>query len=74
MLLVAGSKDGSALADSAAFGKAADAAGSAAEVDIYLGAVHAFAQPLFNQGKTCDRVAAQTAWRITEDFLRRRLH
>jgi len=74
VLLVAGSKDGSALDDSAAFAKAADSAGSAAEVYLYPGVVHAFAQPLFNQGKTYDPVAAETAWRITEDFLTRRLH
>jgi carboxymethylenebutenolidase len=74
VLLVAGSKDGSALDDSAAFAKAADSVGSAAEVYVYPGAVHAFAQPLFNQGKTYDPIAAETAWRITEDFLTRRLH
>jgi len=73
VLLVAGSKDGSALDDSSAFAKAADAAGSGAELYVYPGAVHAFAQPLFNQGKTYDPVAAETAWRITEDFLSRRL-
>ena len=72
VLVVAGSKDGSALEDSSAFAKAADAAGAAAEVYIYPGAVHAFAQPLFNQGKTYDAVATETAWRLTEDFLKRR--
>lgn len=74
VLVVAGSKDGLAVDDSATFVKAADAAGSAAESYVYPGAVHAFAQPLFNQGKTYDPVAAETAWRITEDFLRRRLN
>jgi carboxymethylenebutenolidase len=73
VLVVAGSKDGSAVDDSARFIKAADAAGTAAEVYVYPGAVHAFAQPLFNQGKTYDPVAAETAWKITEDFLNRRL-
>jgi carboxymethylenebutenolidase len=73
VLVVAGSKDGSAVDDSARFVKAADAAGTAAEVYVYPGAVHAFAQPLFNQGKTYDPVAAETAWKITEDFLNRRL-
>jgi carboxymethylenebutenolidase len=73
VLLVAGSKDGSALEDSSAFAKAADAAGTGAEIYIYPGAVHAFAQPLFNQGKTYDPIAAETAWRLTEDFLGRRL-
>jgi carboxymethylenebutenolidase len=73
VLLVAGSKDGSALDDSAAFAKAADSAGSAVEVYVYPGAAHAFAQPLFNHGETYDPVAAETAWRMTEDFLKRRL-
>jgi carboxymethylenebutenolidase len=73
VLVVAGSKDGSALDDSSAFAKAADAAGAGAEIYVYPGAAHAFAQPLFNQGKTYDSVAAETAWRLTEDFLRRRL-
>jgi len=45
-----------------------------AEIYIYPGAAHAFAQPLFNQGRTYDPIAAQTAWRLTEDFLRRRLN
>jgi carboxymethylenebutenolidase len=74
VLVVAGSKDGAALEDSSAFAKAADAAGAAAEVYIYPGAVHAFAQPLFNQGKTYDAAATETAWRLTEDFLKRRLN
>jgi carboxymethylenebutenolidase len=73
VLVVAGSKDGSAVDDSAKFIKAADAAGSAAEVYVYPGAAHAFAQPLFNEGRTYDPVAAETAWKITEDFLSRRL-
>ena len=73
VLLVAGSKDGSALDDAAGFAKAADAAGTGAEIYVYPGAVHAFAQPLFNQGKTFDPVAADSAWRLTEDFLTRRL-
>jgi len=72
VLLVAGSKDGSALDDASAFAKAADAS-VGAEVYVYPGAAHAFAQPLFNEGKTYDAVAAETAWRLTEDFLSRRL-
>jgi len=74
VLMVAGSKDGSALEDSSAFAKAANAAGAAAEVYVYPGVVHAFAQPLFNQGKTYDAAATETAWRLTEDFLKRRLN
>jgi carboxymethylenebutenolidase len=75
VFLVVGSADGATAAENAAaFSKAADAAGEAAEVYIYPGAAHAFAQPLFNQGKTYDSIAAETAWRLSEDFLTRRLH
>ena len=73
-LLIVGSADGpSAAEDALAFSKAADAAGAGAEVYIYPGAAHAFAQPLFNQGRTYDPVAAEVAWRVSEDFLKRRL-
>ena len=55
------------------FSKAADEAGAAAEIYIYPGAVHAFAQPLFNQGKTYDPVATSVAWLLAENFFERRL-
>ncbi|MFL5617019.1 MAG: dienelactone hydrolase family protein [Gemmatimonadaceae bacterium] len=72
VLLVVGSKDGpSAAENAAAFSKAADDASAAAEIYVYPGAAHAFAQPLFNQGTTYDAVATGIAWRLTEDFLRR---
>jgi carboxymethylenebutenolidase len=71
-LLVVGSKDGpSAAANALRFSQAADAAGREAEVYVYLGAAHAFAQPLFNEGRTFDPLAAETAWRLSEDFLKR---
>jgi carboxymethylenebutenolidase len=74
-LLVVGSRDGAAAAENAAaFSKAADAAGVGAEVYVYPGADHAFAQPLFNAGRTYDPVAADVAWRLSENFLERRLH
>ena len=73
-LLVVGSRDGrSAPEDAAAFSRAADAAGKGAEVYVYPGADHAFAQPLFNQGKTYDAAAADVAWLLSESFLQRRL-
>jgi len=73
-LLIVGSRDGPSAADSAlGFSKAADAAGVGAEVFIYPGAEHAFAQPLFNQGRTYDPVAAEVAWHLSEGFLERRL-
>jgi len=71
-LLVVGSKDGpSAAENAAAFSKAADDAGAAAEIYVYPGAAHAFAQPLFNQGTTYDPVATDIAWQLTESFLKR---
>jgi carboxymethylenebutenolidase len=71
-LLVVGSKDGPAAAENAAsFSKAADDAGAAAEIYVYPGAAHAFAQPLFNQGTTYDPVATDVTWQLTESFLRR---
>jgi carboxymethylenebutenolidase len=73
-LLIVGSRDGqSAAEDAAAFSRAADTAGIGAEVYVYPGADHAFAQPLFNQGTTYDPVAARVAWQLSEDFLQRRL-
>jgi len=75
VLLVVGSRDGpSAADDSLAFSKAADSAGIGAEVYVYPGADHAFAQPLFNQGRTYDPAATGVAWQLTESFLKRRLH
>lgn len=71
-LLVVGSKDGpSAAENAAAFSKAADDAGAAAEIYVYPGAAHAFAQPLFNQGTTYDPIATNIAWQLTESFLGR---
>jgi carboxymethylenebutenolidase len=73
-LLIVGSADGPSAAENAlAFSNAADTAGSGAEVYIYPGAAHAFAQPLFNQGRTYDPVATEAAWRLSQDFLKRRL-
>jgi carboxymethylenebutenolidase len=73
-LLIVGSRDGqSAAENSAAFSEAADKAGVDAEIYIYPRADHAFAQPLFNAGKTYDPVAAGVSWLLTENFLERRL-
>jgi carboxymethylenebutenolidase len=74
VLLVVGSRDGPSAAESAlAFSKAADAAGTGAEVYVYPGADHAFAQPLFNNGRTYDPAATAVAWQLSESFLERRL-
>lgn len=61
--------DVSAADDAAQFMKAADQAGLRADVHLYSGADHAFAQPLYNAGRTYDPKAAQAAWRLTLDFL-----
>jgi carboxymethylenebutenolidase len=75
VLLIVGSHDGPSAAESSlAFSKAADAAGVGAEVFVYPGAEHAFAQPLFNQGRTYDPAATRVAWQLSESFLKRRLH
>lgn len=75
VLLIVGSHDGpSAVEGSLAFSKAADTAGAGAEVYVYPGADHAFAQPLFNQGRTYDSAATSVAWQLSESFLKRRLH
>lgn len=76
VLAIYGSKDGlhgklSAAKTAAKLSAAADAAGAAAEIHIYPGAAHAFAQPLFNGGKTYDPVAAASAWNVTLDFISR---
>ena len=73
VLFVGGSKDGPAADHAAAFSRAMDEAGAGAEVYLYPGAAHAFAQPLFDAGKGFDPAAAQAAWVLTEDFLRRRI-
>src|SRR5438105_3128530 len=74
VLYLVGSRDGPAAAqNAAAFSKAADEAGGAAEVHVFPGAAHAFAQPLFNGGKTYQPVLAEASWQITEGFLRRHL-
>jgi carboxymethylenebutenolidase len=73
-LLIVGSRDGPSAAEaSLAFSRAADAAGVGAEVYVYPGADHAFAQPLFNTGRTYDPVATEVAWQLSESFLKRRL-
>jgi carboxymethylenebutenolidase len=74
VLLVVGSRDGPSAAESSlAFSKAADSAGVGAEVYLYPGADHAFAQPLFNKGRTYDPTATAVAWQLSESFLERRL-
>lgn len=73
ILAVFGSADGPAAQSAAAFSQALDNTGGGAEIFIYPGAAHAFAQPLFNAGKTYDARATAASWVLTEDFLKRRL-
>ena len=72
-LFVYGSLDGPAADQAATTSKLMDAQGLKAEIYIYPQAHHAFAQPLFNAGKTYDPIAAEAAWVVTEDFLDRKL-
>ena len=72
-LFVYGSLDGPAADQASAASKLMDANGLNAEIYIYPQAHHAFAQPLFNAGKTYDPIGAEAAWAVTESFLRRKL-
>ena len=76
VLAIYGSKDGtygdkSAAETAAEFSMAADEAGAKAEIHIYPGAHHAFAQPLFNAGSTYDPVAAASASLLAKEFITR---
>jgi carboxymethylenebutenolidase len=73
ILSIQGSRDGEAASAAAALSVAADEAAVGAEIYVYPGAHHAFAQPLFNGGETYDPAAARAAWRLAVDFLDRRL-
>lgn len=73
VLAIYGSKDGNAADEAARFSNLMDDADVGAEIYIYPGAAHAFAQPLFNAGKTYDPVAANLAMQLAENFLSRRL-
>ena len=73
VLVVYGSRDGNAAEQAAAFSKLTDELNKSAEIYIYPGAKHAFAQPLFNGGRSYDPDATRAAWNLTEDFLNRTL-
>lgn len=49
-------------------------AGKMAEIYIYPGAAHAYAQPLFNNGQNFDATATRVSWMLAEDFLARHLN
>lgn len=69
ILAVYGSLDGDAAGRAAALSKAADGLGAKAHIFIYPQAHHAFAQPLFNAGRTYDGRGAKAAWAVTMNFL-----
>lgn len=76
ILAIYGSKDPTygdvaASEEAALFMKAADEAKINAEVHIFGGQDHAFAQPLYNAGKTYDATAAAAAMQLTQDYLKR---
>jgi carboxymethylenebutenolidase len=73
VLVIQGSLDGPAADQGAAYSNAMDKFGKKGELYIYPQAQHAFAQPLFNAGKTYDPAGAEIAWLITTNFFARKL-
>lgn len=73
VLTITGSKDGWSLPASTNFLTNMEEAGQIAELYVYPGALHAYAQPLFNGGKNYDKEATRLTWLLTEDFLKRHL-
>lgn len=73
VLAIYGSNDGEAADEAALLSKTLDQAGGKAEVMVYPGAHHAFAQPLFNQGTTYDAEATAASWDLTKSFVSRKL-
>lgn len=73
VLIVLGSLDGPAADQGALYSKLMDEAGKNGALFIYPQAHHAFAQPLFNAGKTYDPEGAAAAWAVTDSFLERKL-
>lgn len=76
VLAIYGSKDPTygevnASEEAAHFMQAADDAKITAEIHIFGGQNHAFAQPLFNAGETYDSAAAAAAMTLTQDYLKR---
>ena len=71
VLSIMGSKDDPE--DTIGFEQAMRSIDKPAEIYIYPGAYHAFAQPLFNEGKTYDAAATSIVWVLAEDFLKRNL-
>jgi len=80
VLYVIGSKDGFASADGIAadgvakFSLAMDDAGVGAEMYMYPGVGHAFAQRLFWGGANVNADATNAAYHVTNNFLKRRFH
>ncbi len=73
VLLVTGSKDAWALDTALELIPRLDAVAHGAEVFIYPGAGHPYAQPLFAGGDNYDPVATEASWRVVDDFLARQL-
>lgn len=71
VLAISGSKDNPK--DLFSFSEVMESIDKQAEIYIYPGAKHAYAQPLFNGGKNLDETATRLTWQLTEDFLARHL-
>lgn len=55
------------------FAQTMESIGKSAEVYVYPGAGHAFAQKLFNKGKNYNESATEMMWTLAESFLERHL-
>jgi len=73
ILTITGSQDGWSLPASTTFLDNMIKAGKASELYVYPGADHAYAQPLYNEGKNYDAEATRITWLLIEDFLNREL-
>jgi len=68
---ITGSEDGWSLPSSTNFLDIMIKAGKPSELYVYPGAKHAYAQPLYNEGKNYDEEATRITWLLVEDFLKR---
>jgi alpha,alpha-trehalase len=73
VLAITGSRDDDSLRSSIGFLSITRETNQPFEMYVYPGAGHAYAQPLFNDGRNYDAEATRVTWMLIEDFLRRHL-
>lgn len=71
VLTITGSEDSWSLPSSTNFLDIMIQEGKSSELYVYPGARHAYAQPLYNEGKNYDEEATRITWLLVEDFLKR---